>query len=466
MHPKTTHQYSHPKRSSATQQALCGAISIFSLLLTSISPSFAAAPQTATAQAPSPRASDLDIPFLPEENGLNKLLGSLDDHGVKPILVYYGDFLANPVGGLHQSADWFQLLVYGVNLDLEKLVGWKGGEFTLTAIDTGGDDDEDKIGTLFTPSQAVTLRGSALFKLYFTQHLFDDKLRLTVGRASAGSFYARLPMSGLTVSGAANGNPISLFYNASGFRMTGRANWMANVRVEPIKDTYLQSGIFQVTTLRMNKHWFNGVDFSFRNGDGVILLTEAGWTPTFGKKEATAPDSKQVVQSEAFAGLPGVYMVGGYWQHYPMPTFLGNDSLEDEYGFYAEAQQMVWRSHANPDHNFTIWGGATYSPQQQIARMPLMIFGGVDWSGLIPYRDKDQLLLDFFIGGYGSDYSRTFTNLGQGARNIETVLEAGYIIQLTRQIQFQPDLQWIIQPGGTNTIPNALVLGFQVSFSY
>ncbi len=465
MHPKSNHRYFKTKLSSAGKQALFGVTSFFLLFLTSALPALAASPQATSTTQP-PRASDLDIPFVPEDNGLNKLLGSLDDHGVKPILQFYGDFLANPVGGLRQSAAWFQYLVYGVHLDLEQLIGWKGGEFTLTAVDTGGDDIGDQVGTSFTPAQAVIFRGSALFKILLTQHLFDDRLQLTIGRTSAGSLYARLPMSGLTVTGAANGNPLSLFYNASGFRMGGRANWMANIKARPSKDTYVQSGIFQVSTDRMDKYWYNGTDFSFRRGDGTILLTEAGWTPTFAKEEEVTSTGKEAIHSTPFAGLPGIYMVGGYWQNYPMQTFLGNDSLQNEYGFYAEAQQMVWRSHMNPDHNFTIWGGITYSPQQQIARLPVMAFGGVNWSGLIPGRDKDQLLLDGFIGGYSRDYSRNYLNQGKGSRTVEAVLEASYIIQLTRQIQFQPDLQWILQPDGAQKVPNALLLGFQVSFGY
>ena len=34
-----------------------------------------------------------------------------------------------------------------------------------------------------------------------------------------------------------------------------------------------------------------------------------------------------------------------------------------------------------------------------------------------------------------------------------------YKIQLTKFAFAQPDIQWVINPGGTNRIPNALVLG-------
>ncbi len=436
-----------------------------SLFLVSAPPAFAI-PYPRSTVAPPPDCY-LDIPFLPQETGLNRFMFTLDDHGVKPFVKYWGDFLSNPVGGVSQAADWFQLLVYGVRLDLERLMRWKGGEFTLSAIDTGGDDLQNNVGTFFTPAQAVALRGSALFLLYFTQHLFDDVLELKVGRASAGAFYARLPALGLPVNGAVNGNPISLLYNVSGFHATGKSNWMANIRVKPTKETSLQTGIFQVTTQRMNKHWFNGVDFSFRGNDGVLLLTEAAWSPAFlAEKGSVQSNCPRPAQYEPFEGLLGLYQLGAYYQNYPMPTFLGVAPFRNEYGFYFQGQQMLWRSRLNQNRNLTLWGGVTYSPQQQIALMSVMAYGGVVGTGLIPYRDQDQILLNFYLAGYSRDYSRSFIVAGRGSRTLELTFELSYIFQLTRQIQFQPDLQWFVQPGGAKNIPNALVLGFQLAFVY
>jgi porin len=37
---------------------------------------------------------------------------------------------------------------------------------------------------------------------------------------------------------------------------------------------------------------------------------------------------------------------------------------------------------------------------------------------------------------------------------------------LNRAILFQPDLQYIIRPGGTGQIPNALVLGAEVGVNF
>jgi porin len=48
----------------------------------------------------------------------------------------------------------------------------------------------------------------------------------------------------------------------------------------------------------------------------------------------------------------------------------------------------------------------------------------------------------------------------------EVVLEWSYAIQLTPWLKVQPDIQYIIWPGGTGRVPNALVLGFELGVTF
>lgn len=84
----------------------------------------------------------------------------------------------------------------------------------------------------------------------------------------------------------------------------------------------------------------------------------------------------------------------------------------------------------------------------------------------MPGRDADNLLLSFYLGGFSREYAGAEAAAGRGRPTVETVLELSYIIQLTKNLQLQPDLQWIIQPGGTGNIPDALVAGFQVGLTF
>lgn len=381
----------------------------------------------------------------------------LTDEGFHPFLSYWGDFLANPVGGISQEASWMQLFVCGGELNLEKIAGWPGASLVVSMTDAAGSNLSLPVGNVFTLSQAYVMNSFALYDLYFRQWLFDNRLEITLGRFSAGQFFATMPAMGLVVSGAVNGNPTSLFLNAP-YHATASASWAARAKFKPSHEGYLEAGIFQASP-RIGNPAYHGADFSIQPGDGVLLMTEAGWTPTFGQSE-TGKDS-----ATKNSGLPGLYTFGAYYANYTFDLFSGGVA-HNAYGFYAIAQQMVWRSRIQPDHNVTLWGGVTYSPQEELAQMPVMGFGGVIWQGLIPGRSQDSFLLSFYTGGFSDAYADAQAAAGQGRPTIETVIEASYIIQLTGNLQFQPDIQYVFQPGGTGDIPNALVIGFQVALTF
>ena len=84
----------------------------------------------------------------------------------------------------------------------------------------------------------------------------------------------------------------------------------------------------------------------------------------------------------------------------------------------------------------------------------------------MPTRDSDITMLGMAYGNFSEDYANTVSATGAGSPSYELALEAGYRVQITKFAYVQPNLQWIINPGGTGNIPNALVLGAQMSESF
>lgn len=396
-----------------------------------------------------------------------------EDAGFRPFLSYWGDYLANPVGGLRQDSTWMQLLVFGGEFDFEKLIGLRGSSLVISATDAAGSNLSLAVGNEFTISQAYVMNTFALFDLYWKQRLFHDTVEIHLGRMAAGQYFATLPAMGLVVSGGVNGNPTSLFLNAP-YHATASASWAAYTKWKPAKEFSVEFGAFQASP-RIGLPAYHGADFSIRSDDGVLLMAEASWTPTFGQETSTHGKTKDTrdakaapgkgIEQEGFAGLPGIYTFGAYYSYYEMPRFSGGSEFS-QYGFYWLAQQMIWRSPSNPNHTLSLWGGLTWSPQDEIATMPLMGFGGIIWQGAIPTRDLDSVLLSAYAGNFSRPYSNSQLASGNGPATVETVIELSYLIQLTKSLQLQPDLQYVIQPSGRANIPNALVIGFQVAMSF
>ena len=112
------------------------------------------------------------------------------------------------------------------------------------------------------------------------------------------------------------------------------------------------------------------------------------------------------------------------------------------------------------------------SPDQSIGQLPRFFEAGILARGIFPQRPRDVAGFGIFYGQFSSDL-RSAQRLAQrlnpavGVQDQETVLEWTYTFRFRNgAFFFEPDLQYIIRPGGTGNIPNALVVGAQVGFNF
>jgi porin len=413
-----------------------------------------AAPLPAQTPQPAPHATQ-DIFFIP--NWVEEQFGVAAQHGVTPFFNYWGIVQGNPVGGLSQNAAYAHEMLFGATFDLEKLIAWRGATFKLSGAANSGRNLSTTIGNVFNTAQSYVTPTGMFYEMFLAQKLWNDKVEVRLGRMVAADLFCDLPAFGMQVSGGIDGNPTSLFLN-SNFTSSPNATWGAAIKVTPTPDLYGAYGIYQATN-RLGKVAYHGLDFSIRPDDGLLMFLETGWTPVF---DARPADGK----SPAHPGLPGIFKLGGYFSTFPYAAFDDGSAEQNTFGFYLLAQQNVWQSTANPNRNLALWAGITWSPQERVAQMPVMGFGGIVWQGAIPQRDQDQVLLTWMTGSFSRDYADSQAGTGAPRPTAETVLEASYVINLTPNLFIQPDIQYIIQPNGIGTTPNALVIGAQFGCNF
>jgi len=104
--------------------------------------------------------------------------------------------------------------------------------------------------------------------------------------------------------------------------------------------------------------------------------------------------------------------------------------------------------------------------------MPFFATAGVAIRGMFASRPTD-------VGGFGIVYGHFSNDLQDsqrrardsgsavGIQRYEMALELTYRFRFHQDaLFFQPDLQYIIRPGGTGRIPDAFVAGFQVGINF
>jgi porin len=400
----------------------------------------------------------------------------LDDSGVELSASYTNNIAGNPVGGMTQSFAYADNFSFGMQLDFEKLIKWQGLTLTVSALDRNGSNlSARNIGNQFTVQQVYGTETVVFYALVLEQRLLEDKLGIKLGRFSTGDDFASSPLYWLYMNNGIDGNPQALPVNTA-FTSYPASVWGARLRVDPSPEWFAMGGIYQATSLNLYRD--HGLDWSMNNSDGVLMIGQVGWTPEFFKKPAAAAkpsDGKSLAEGKTvrpvspdagMQGLPGHYWFGAYYSPWQFAQFGSTETASNSYGFYWHADQMVWQEEPGSDQGLTLWSAFVLSPQQNISKLPFQVNSGIVYKGLAPTRDHDITMLGFVYGNFSDDYADTVAATGAGSPSYEIALEAGYRFQITKFAYVQPNVQWIINPGGTGNIPNALVLGAQMNVTF
>lgn len=364
----------------------------------------------------------------------------LMDWGLTPTATYSAAILGNPVGGMRKGIKYSGLLNVYLDFDLEKLLKIGGTRFVVSGAWAFGENlSAADIGNFFTVSNDFNGKFIGLYQLFIETNLWEDKFTLAVGRMGIGDDFSTADVFGIYVSSAFNTNPISLTYNIPAYLSNPDAALGARLSVKPVDDFYVAAGVYNADPDAARNQDVS-IDFDFTFDDGVILISEAGYTPGRGAGSTV---------------LPGDYKFGVYYDTGQFNELADAESTRDgNYGFYIVTDQMVYREPGAGSQGLTLWATATYAPEDEINLFPLFLSGGFVYQGVFPGRDNDA-------AGFGFAYGKLSQDLED--QDYEIGLEGTYIFQVTPWLGLQPDVQLIVHPGGSGSIPDALVAGMRLS---
>ena len=372
------------------------------------------------------------------------------------------DVLGNATGGMKQGARFDSSTGWDVNFDLEKFAGLIGTQFHVSGLWRAGQNlSKATIGNDLTCS---TIFGNEQFRFYFMyleKELLDKRLNIRVGRIAAGDDFASSPLYGIYVSNAVDGVPISIPINMF-FSVYATATWGARAKYDLNKDFYILSGIYDGDSA-VSRNDMCGFDFSLRLKEGLAFAQELAYAP-----------DKGVGPNE----LPGHYKAGIYYNSavkrdlysdvngnsYAV-TNLARKKHVGDYNVYIHADQMIYREKGTKDQGLTPLAVATIGPDN-MNKFPFFIMGGLVYKGLVPGRDDDKTAVQMVYAKYSDKIKESQQSVGSSPQQYEIALELTHRIMITKWMYMQPDMQYIIQPGGTGNIDDALVLGFQFGLTF
>ena len=402
------------------------------------------------------------LPFqliLPREHLLGDWCGTrtwLEDQGIVPTLTFVTDSLGNPSGGKEQGFTTANNVGLDLNFDLEKLCGLEGGSFLLSmSYRFGGSLSANYIHNVFTVQQVFGGETFHLINLAYLQKLFDDRVKLRLGRIATGDDFLISPYNYVFVQNGFDGNPVGIFFNSPGMTAYPNDTWGALVKVRPTARTYIMGGVYNGDpSIRDNSN--HGADFSM---DGPLFaIGEIAYQPN------SLPGDR---------GLIGNYKAGFWYDNSLFGDFNTGEFERGNWGFYTLFDQVLVRFGEQGSHRgFGIAGSFLVSPDQSISQMPYFFTAALVTRGIFPSRPVDIIGLGVVYGHFSNDlqnFQRRAQQLDPnvGVQSDETAVELTYRLALLKSaLYFQPDLQYVFRPGGTGRIPDALVLGAQVGVNF
>jgi porin len=335
------------------------------------------------------------------------------------------DYSKNLMGGVHTSGDAFRdLLDLRMTLDTRALVGVPDGTVSVDFQNQNGRNGSTLLTGDFQRFDNIDADGrTQISELWYQQILFDQKLRIKVGKVDASTEFD-------ATAGAAS------FLNSSfGFAPTifllptyPDPAMSVNLFFNPKPWVYGGVGVYDGSAARGVATGSYGPKFFFNGPGDYFFIAEVGgrW-------------------AMAHETLPGHFGIGAWYDNADLPRFDGGRSAGTS-GFFAVGEQTLWHlKKEEPTDPVGIAGFLQYGyADSHVSPIWQYVGGGVTWTGPIPSqrRRDDSLGISFAYAGFSSSAGAGFT------RDYELSVEAFYGIQVRSYLLVKPDLQYIVNPGG------------------
>jgi porin len=350
------------------------------------------------------------------------------------------DLQGNVSGGERRAFACADGSLVAADADLEKLARLRGLLFHAEFVSNVGQNLSTKsLGNILQVATAFAQPGYYLGQMYAQEKVFNDRFKLQAGRMTTANNFANLPVFSNYVSFADNPIPISLTNNTLYFTSLPAVEWAAVGTVAPYESIALAAGVYN-TNLESGLPFASrhGIDFSFNGSGGPMEVVQLAYYRNRGSDDT---------------GLPGTYYIGGFYSGADYQALSGSGHTRGDYGFYFAAQQMIYR-YGGPgsDVGLTPWIAVTYNPQPSINQLPVLVLTGAIYHGLIPGRGDDNAAFALYYGKISAS---------RPSVSAEKVLELDYTWWATPWLGVTPDVQYVLNPGGSSSSRNAAVLGMQ-----
>ena len=189
-----------------------------------------------------------------------------------------------------------------------------------------------------------------------------------------------------------------------------------------------------------------GFNTAFHDEDYFFYVVEAGLATEFGSENGP---------------LAGACRIGLWYDPQPKSHSDGVKEYRDDTGVYVSCDQMLTKENSDSEdtQGLGLFARYGYAPSKT-NDMDHFYSVGLQYQGLIEGRNDDVVGIGYARGYFSDGASATYPE------DAESVVEAYYNASVTPWLTVSPSVQYIVNPGGSDTASDAVVAGVRTQITF
>ena len=347
---------------------------------------------------------------------------------------YLGDAVSNFSGGIRRGGAYLGMANLKLLFSTEKASLWRGGLFFVNGANThGGTPSVHLFGDFQVISNIEAGDHTYVHELWYRQEL--GSVALIVGLQDLNAEFVTSEYASLLINSSfgvhstiADNIPSPIFpQTALGAQLQYSFSEMVSAKL----------ALFDGLPEDLDSHPHN-LEWKLNSHDGLLWVSEFAFSDLW----------KSVLFSE--------FKVGAYFHSHKEPAVseeMASPVRHENWGIYLLADQMLYSGSRN--NTLSAFLQASVSSESK-NRNWYYLGAGLNYKGWLPSRLNDEWGLAVAHAG-----------IRHHASGSETTLELTYKAYLCNNLFVQPDIQYVIQPAGTERVlPNVLAGILRIGFNF
>jgi porin len=355
----------------------------------------------------------------------------LRKHGVDINFVYKGESVTNLQGGLKRKSGYLDNVDLTIDMNLEKLLGWKGLKLSLYGLGNNGSDPSEFVGDDFATSNLESPNTAKLYQAYL-EYRFDERSSVLTGLRDLNADFDTIGSTSTLLNSAFGVTPTLSQSGVNGPSIFPQASLALTFKFKAESNIYFQSGAFNAQAgdadRPMGTHIHTAADH------GYLYIWETGYD----KGDDKTGENK--------------YGIGAWSYAEPTSTIDGSDE-EHNWGFYGIVQH-----HFTPEFAVFVKHGIA---NEDLNQFQAATEAGLSYKGALHFRPEDT-----FSAGYARvEMSNAFKQV-EDSTDDEDIIELAYKVNVLTGLDVTLDYQFVRNPGATKEVNQAQVSAIRMEIKF